>query len=146
MSHTPLEVNAQETPPVQRTILRIPQPNYKAASSHRIPHRPLRRRSSFNMTGRCPYWTNNSASAARLICLHSRYRAYIIMHLKYPGHRRKHNKDGPTNTPINSLVFLTIFLFLLSSLQMAQRRVTHGLYRSSGSYTHPKSHSRQGIP
>ena len=111
MSHTPLEVNTWKTTPAQKIILRIPQLNYKAASSHRIPHQPSRRRSPFNMTGQCPYWTSNSSSTARLICLRSRYRTYITMHLKYPGHRRKHNKDGPTNTPINSLVFLTIFFF-----------------------------------
>ena len=146
MSRTPLEVNARKTPPVQEIILRIPQPNYKAASPHRIPHRPLRRRSLFNMAGRCPYWTSNSASTGHLICLRSRYCAYIIMHLKYHGHRRKRNKDGPTSTPIYSLVFLTIFLFF-TILSTDGSKAGHPRTLSEFGFIHSsKSHSRQGVP
>ena len=105
-------MSALNTPSVQEIILRLPQPNYAAALSHHIPCRPSWRRSPFNMTDQCPYWTSNPASVVRLICLRSGYCAYIIMHLKYPGHRRKHNTGVPATPYFSNCPF---FLFIIPS-------------------------------
>ena len=107
----------RSTPSGLRIILWPPQPKYTAALLSRIPRRPLSRRSPFNRTDQYQSWTRSSASVVRLIYLQSLYRAYITMHLKYPGHRRKHNTDGSTGTPINYFLFpfsKLLFLFPLS--------------------------------
>jgi len=85
------------------------QPKYKAAPLSRTTHRPLSLRSLLNGTDLSQSWISSSASVVRLTITRSLYHACIIMYLKYPSHRRRHNTGKPTSTPISSLSFLTIF-------------------------------------
>ena len=144
-------MSARNTPSVQEIILWLPQPNYAAALSRRIPCRPSCRRSPFNMTDQCPYWTSNSASAVRLICLRSGYRAYIIMHLKYPEHRRKHNEGGPANS-YNPTFLTALFLFPSTgssraghpedSTRVRVRTIIQGLFLSRNPLTEDRRRRR----
>ena len=104
----------RNTPSVQRIILRPLQPTYKAASASRITHRPFSHRSLLKGTDQSQSWISSSAFVVRLTHTRSLYRACIIMYLKYPGHRRRHNTGKPTSTPISSFFFLTISLYFIT--------------------------------
>ena len=91
-----------------------------------------------------PERTLQFGSAAHLIYLRNLYRAYITMHLRYLGHRRKHNTDEPASTPITSVSFLITF-FHYPLPQVTQRLVIPCTLLEFGSVHSPRGYFRQGI-
>ena len=106
----------RNSPSVQRIVLRLLQPKYKAAPLSRTTHRPLSHRSLLNGTDLSQSWISSSASVVRLTITRSLYHACIIMYLKYHGHRRRHNTGKPTSTPISFFSFLTIFFYFITGV------------------------------
>ena len=97
-----------------RHQLRLLRPQYKAASSSRITHQPLSRRSLLNGTDQSQSWISSSASVVLLAIMQTLQRACVIGYLKYPGHRRRHNTGKPTSTPISSFSILNISFYFIT--------------------------------
>ena len=105
-------------PSALRGTLRQSHLKCKEASLSRISHRSLNRRPILRRTGQFQSWISSSASVAHLLYPRILHCAYITMHSKYLGQRRRHTAEKVHSTarPYSDLTYL-FFSFTAGSFE-----------------------------